>query len=194
MTTTVLNTGKEVTLVTLFTDFREMVFNRALSVVKNYHDAEDICSDVFVKIDRLMKNDATRFDASRSAAKTWVYTITNSVILDFFRTSKSDKYTSLSDFVDSAGNEVFNFIAQVKNNADAKVLTSEIQEKIRLAFGSLKIKYRRVAVLYFLKEYEYSEIAEMLNIPLGTVKGYIFRIREQLQCSLNDVSILTKVH
>jgi RNA polymerase sigma factor (sigma-70 family) len=71
-------------------------------------------------------------------------------------------------------------------------LTAEIKGKINNAIDKLDVKYRRVAILYFLWEYEYSEIAIILNVPMGTVKGMLSRSRAKLQDSLKDTYTLRK--
>ena len=57
-------------------------------------------------------------------------------------------------------------------------------DHFRSSFRSLKPKYRRVAVLYFMNQKQYKEIAEILDIPMGTVFGMISRCRAMLQESL----------
>jgi len=50
--------------------------------------------------------------------------------------------------------------------------------------STLKPKYQRIAELYFLQDKPYNEVAELLEIPLGTVKGMINRVRTMLQAEL----------
>ena len=183
----------------VYIDNRQMVFNHVLSIVKDYHDSEEVCNDVFLKMIRLNKNPLTAFDADKSALRTWIRTITNSVILDYFRTNHQDHYKAVSNFVsdDNDSKEqnkiYFQFVAPKSTNADKMVLTEELQAKIVKAFHDLKPKYRRVATLYFIHGHEYGEIAEMLNIPMGSVKGMLFRSRAKLQDSLKGSYVLRKV-
>ena len=183
-----------ITLEKIYRDNKKSVFAHVLSVVKNYHDSEEVTEDVFLKIMRLNENPKTRFNPELSALTTWIRTITNSVILDYFRTNHQDKYKAVSDFVDSEGNDVFNFVAPAKQNADSQILTAELQSVIIAAFHGLKQNYRRVATLYFIRGYEYSEIAEMLDIPMGTVKGMLSRSREKLQAALKGVYNLRSIN
>jgi len=180
----------------VYIDNRQMVFNHVMSIVKNHHDSEEVCNDVFLKMIRLNANPKTAFDADKSALRTWIRTITNSVILDYFRTNHQDKYKAVSNFVaddEKEQNKVyFQFVAPKSSGADELVLTDELQAKIGKAFHDLKPKYRRVAVLYFIHGHEYGEIAEMLNIPMGTVKGMLFRSRAKLQDSLKGSYVLRK--
>ena len=182
-----------ITLEQIFRDYQTQVFNHALRVVKNHHDAEDVAMNVFIKIQKLNDKDSTRFDENKSSLSTWVHTVTNSVILDFFRTNHQDKYKAVSEFVDSEGKEIFTFVAPESTRADSEVLTSELHSKIADAFRTLKPKYRKIAILYFLRGREYSEIADIMNVPMGTVKGMLSRSRAKLQESLQGVYKLNPV-
>lgn len=175
-----------ITLEQIFNETHSQVFNHVRRVVKKYHDAEDVCSDVYIKIQKLMAKDSTRFDETKSSLSTWVHTVTNSVILDFFRTNHQNYYQAVSDFNDDQkdGRSFLQFIAPANVNADSLVLTDELHDKIAKAFRALKPKYRKIATLYFLREMEYSEIAEIMNVPMGTVKGMISRARQVLQTEL----------
>jgi len=181
----------------VYIDNRQAVFHHVLSIVKDYHDSEEVCNDVFLKMIRLNANPKTAFDANKSALRTWIRTITHSVVLDYFRTNHQDKYIAVSNFVsddEHEENKVFyQFVAPDRSNADDKVLTTELQKKINNAIEALDLKYRRVAILYFLWEYEYNEIADILSIPMGSVKGMISRCRAKLQDSLKGEYVLRKV-
>ena len=173
----------------LYTDYKDMVSNHVRRVVKDLHDSEDVTNEVFEKIMRL----GLTYNEARGASEaTWIHTITNSVILDFFRTNHQDRYKPVSNFAkDDENNFERNwFIAPKQDNADGLILTDELQQKIGKAFHDLKFKYRRVATLYFIRGYEYTEIADMLNVPMGTVKGMINRSRAMLQEALDGVYTL----
>lgn len=191
---------EQISLSDIFNKTQTQVFNQVRRTVKNLADVEDICSDVFIKIKKLNEKDSTRFDESRSNLNTWVHTVTNSVILDFFRTNHQDRYKAVSNFVDMNGsnngdeNKVYyNFVAPKSSSADSQILTAEKQERITNAFQSLKPDYRKIATLYFIKEYDYNEIADMLNVPMGTVKGMINRSRTKLQEALKGMYHLRAV-
>ena len=180
----------------VYIENRQSVFAHVLCIVKDYHDSEEVCNDVFLKMIRLNANPKTAYNPDLSALTTWIRTITHSVILDYFRTNHQDHYKAVSDFTDDNwSSEVkdntinHKFVAPKTDQADRVVLTSEVRRKINNAIEKLDVKYRRVAILYFLWEYEYAEIADILNVPMGTVKGMLSRSRAKLQDSLKDVYI-----
>ena len=176
------------TLEQIFNQTYSDVLNHVKRVVKHQHDAEDVSMDVYIKIQKLMDKESTRFDENKSSLSTWVHTVTNSVILDFFRTNHQDKYQAVSNFVaddEKEENKVyFHFVAPSSANADQKVFNDEFHKRVRKAFSTLKPKYRMIAKLYFLNDLPYNEIAELLDIPMGSVKGMLSRARAKLQTEL----------
>lgn len=177
----------------IYREHKTNVFNQVLRLIKNYHDAEEITEDVFLKVMRLDAKESTQFNSELSALTTWLRTITVSVVLDYFKTNHQDKYKNVSDFVDGEGNEVFQFDAPKSTFADTPIMTAELREKVLKAFRGLKPKYRKIAVMFFMKEQSYEEIAEMLNISMGTVKGTLSRARTQLQKELNGAYNFKKI-
>lgn len=144
--------------------------------------AEELVNDVFMKVHKHMGN----YDESRSAIPTWVRNIANNTIIDHFRCNRyANNRTSASDFNNGEGISEFQFTSP--EEADTDIENSELGQEIMNSFRSLKPKYRRVAVLYFLNQKQYKEIAEILNIPMGTVFGMISRCRAMLQDSLVTV-------
>ena len=184
-------TVKTIKFEEIYSEMHEQVLAHTFRVIKNFHDSEDITMKVFAKIVRLNKSDATRFNPEKSALSTWVYMITNGAILDYLRTNKNKKHKFVSEFADNEGREFFEFEASKQSNADSEILATEKQAKIVKAFHDLKPKYRRVATLFFIREHTYEEISDMLNIPMGSVKGNIARARKMLQEKLDNVYVVT---
>ena len=185
-----------ITLEQIFNKYHSVVLHHTIKVVKNQHDAEDVAMNVFIKIQKLNDKDSTRFDENRSSLSTWVHTVTNSVILDFFRTNHQDHYKAVSDFADGDDEDktYFSFVAPESTRADSMILASEIKDKVNAAIDGLKINYRRVAILYFLWDLPYTEISDIVNVPMGSVKGMLNRSRTKLQEALKGVYDLKQVN
>ncbi len=178
----------------IYIEFYEQVFNYAKYVVKNHEDAEDVTVDVFAKIMNLYGKPETRFNPKRTgkngkpaALRSWVRTVTNSVIIDFFRTNHQDRFTPVSDFLDADGNDNYKVTSTHTRNPEKIAVNNELRISLDKAFRGLKLKYRRIASLYFEKEQSYEEIADELNVPMGTVKGMISRARQKLQSELQGL-------
>ena len=166
----------------LYRDYYKSTYYYVLRIVKNVHDAEQVTNDVFDKARRFYST----FDKTKSGIGTWIRTVTNSVIMDFFRTNHQDYYQAVSDFKndDSDEKDFFQFVAPKQDNTDQELLTTELKEKLDKAFYELKPEYRRVASMYFIQELSYVEIADMLDVPMGTIKGMVNRSRTMLQQAL----------
>jgi len=163
------------------------IYAKHFNEIQNYikfkvncvEDAEEICIDTFEKVCRYMDS----FDESKSKLTTWLRNVANTCISDHYRVDHSDREICTSDFADEeSGLERFQFVASEETDSLAE--SHEFQTKIAKAFRNLKPKYRKIATLYFLREKEYKEIAEICEIPMGSVKGMISRCRAMLQLEL----------
>lgn len=142
---------------------------------------EEIASDVFLKAMAYIPT----FNGEMSKASTWLRNIANTTIVDSMRGLKgnhANKMVAVSEFVNDEGKEVFQFLAPEETNQLAE--TNEFSSRVAIAFRGLNPKYRKVAILFFLRDKEYSDIAKICEIPMGSVKGMISRIRERLQTEL----------
>ena len=166
----------------LYKDYKSIVMSQIRQTIKNQDDCEDICSEVFIKVNRLL----SVFDCERASFKTWVHKITKTMVIDFARGEgkKAQQTSKVSDLINSEGQETFSFLSD--NDASTGVETSELSSKIIEAMSRLKPIYKQIAEMFFIKEYSYTEIAEELNIPMGTVKGTLLRAKVMLQNSLQQ--------
>lgn len=146
--------------------------------IKDYNHAKEITNDVFAKSARYLKD----FDESRGTFVTLLGRITNTTIIDHVR-KNTVKVIPVSKFINDDGYEYFQFVDNdARTNEFAE--NNELKVKLNRAFSSLSPRYKKIALLFFVKDKSYNEIATMLNIPLGTVKPSIFRIRKALQKKL----------
>lgn len=179
-------------LTTLYSEGYDYIFNYLRKCVNNTAKAESLTSDVFWKVQSLLKNDNFAFNPKKSSVTTYLQTIAKSVLIDSTRTNVGyNKNTSkVSDFVDSEGNEFLQFEAAKTANADDKILTSELHSNIANAFRTLKPKYRKISILYFLRGYKGDEVAAMVNMPIGSVKPMLMRAKKVLQRELQGDFII----
>ena len=141
------------------------------------HIAEELTNDVFIKAQRHIESN--NYDVYRSKINTWLFFIAGNIVIDHFRTAHADKYVSVDNFVDAeTGREKFQI---ADSSHEDNVENSEMSIAIKNAMSTLKPKYRRVAELFFMEQKQYNEISEILNIPMGSVKGMINRCRATLQ-------------
>lgn len=152
--------------------------------VKNSDAAQELCADVFIKVN----DNLVYYMGEIAGLSTWIYSIAKNTIIDYYRVDKSKHYTNVSNFADAeTGKETFQFIAPENYQIENVLDNVDKSEKIAKAFENLKPNYRKIAELYFIEDKQYNEIADICDIPLGTVKGMISRCREMLQSELKDV-------
>jgi RNA polymerase sigma factor (sigma-70 family) len=163
------------------------LFDKHYSEILNYikfkitsvEDAEEITMDTFLKACRYLNS----YAETKSKISTWLRNIANTCISDHFRVDHSDNEIPTSDFVNAeSGKETFQYVADEETNDYAE--NNELGSRISVALGNLKPKYRKIAILCFVEEREYKEIAEICEIPMGTVQGMVSRCRKMLQSEL----------
>jgi len=177
-----------------YNENRNTIFNYVKWKIVNHQEAEDLTSKIFIKAHKLIFTDEKehRFNPKKSDIKTWVYNIAKCAIIDYSRTDLKHKPKLMTDFVNSDGDEVIQFVASKTENPDFNINNNVLKERIKEAFINLNDNEKRIAELYFLEENKYAKIAEMLNIPLGTVKGTINRSKKHLQKALKDLYSTSK--
>jgi len=155
------------------------VLSFVISKIHNINESKDLTGEIFEKI---YKN-IDVFDCNKAQFTTWIYTISKNHVIDYVRMKKRNGvYVNLYD--SETGKQKFDFVDNSETNE--KMETSELSAKMLQAFQSLQPKYRKIAVLYFMRQKQYNEIAEICDIPMGTVKGMISRVREMLQKELKN--------
>jgi len=165
----------------IYNAFYSEILNYVAYKMNNRTVAEDITSEVFVKV---YKNLNT-YDSSKAQFNTWLYFVANNTIIDYYRKYKNEaKDVSIGDFVDSEGREFFQ--VEADENSSSDVEGKELMNSISKAFEGLKPKYKQVATLLFIEQKKYDEIAEICNIPMGSVKGMVNRCRAMLQSQLQN--------
>ena len=109
---------------------------------------------------------------------TWLYNIARNIAIDYARKRKISIGANLTpdNLKDFA-----NIGSGIKNSPEDKMISSQEYHTIIGMIDSLDEKYRKPAILRFLKEYEYNEIAQELNLELNTVKTRLKRAKEMLK-------------
>ena len=144
----------------------------------NPADAEDLTQDVFLKV----YSNLASFDVLRGSLQVWITTMTRNLLVDNFRRTRNQRATgSLDDGWESAENlkPVDRLVARGPSpheSAARKELAKMVQEA--LAQGSVEL--REAVILRDLQDLDYKEIAQVLEIPEGTVKSRISRGRAEL--------------
>ncbi len=131
--------------------------------------ADDVFQDAFLQVHL----SAESFDASRRF-KPWLYTIAANKARDFHRRQKRRSAVSLSTPVgvaDGRETSLVDLIADEQDAVESSLLESEQQSLVKDVVDSLPAHYREILLLSYFQRLSYNQIADSLQIPLGTVKS-----------------------
>lgn len=142
---------------------QHVVFNVAYRFMRESSLAEDMAQEAFLKAYRLLKG--FRGDCSFS---TWMYRVTCSVCLTELNRRKRR-------------NEVEQELQHHTETSEEPAENPDMPEMIRRCVNRLPDRYVQIITLYYLKGISYEEIAQVMNIPMGTLKTWMFRARKQLR-------------
>ncbi len=156
--------GDEVARNWLLQRYSNPVFRFSLRMLANEEDARDAAQETLVKVLRNLH----RYDPNRRFS-TWVFGIARNTCIDEHRRRKRRRTTSEVEVTDKG--------------ASPLDMTEREQEAQRLhrALAKLSPMYREVILLYHFEHLKYREIADVLDLPLGTVMNRIFRARRKLR-------------
>jgi RNA polymerase sigma-70 factor (ECF subfamily) len=160
--------------------YRDAIYFMLLKMVNSPIDAEDLTIEAFGKAFKNIDQYAPSF-----AFSTWLFKIATNNCIDFIR-KKRGSHISLDQSVD--GEDSLSPSSLIQSDTPDPEANMINQQKIKLMrdiVAKLKPRYRRLVELRYFKEYSYEEIAEELDLPIGTVKAQLFRARELLQNILN---------
>jgi len=146
-----------------------------LKVYPHLECADEIVSDVFLKV----YHNLELFDPSKSKLSTWIFNITKNTLIDYFRSIKLEK-ESKTNYLDSKHQTDAMYNLNSDSTADGAMIYSESIEAVKRAIKKLDAQMQIIAELRYFKQYQYDEIAAELNIPMGTVKTSINRIKNFL--------------
>ena len=157
--------------------YEKMIYNLALSKLGNRENAQDLAQECFLRAYKMLRT--YRTDAAFS---TWLYRICQNLIYDFFRANKNKKGAEVSLYVqDADGEHREREIADISAEPLDIVLREEQIREIRELISSLPDDLRDIIIMRDINNLSYREIAESLDIEIGTVKSRISRARERLK-------------
>ena len=155
--------------------YQDRIYSAVANYVSNPDDAVDIAQDTFVKAYAKLRS----FDAS-SAFYTWLYRIAVNTAIDFLRRRKSRPTDSLDDEKFTAGG--FEPVSlDPRGNPEKVAILDEQRRALRDSINRLSNKLRTVIILHDVEGLSQEEVAQILRIPVGTVKSRVSRARAELK-------------
>lgn len=167
---------------TLMKKYHKSVYYMLLKMVKNADDAEDLTQEAFAKA----FNSIDKFD-STFAFSTWLFRIATNNCIDFIRKKRVQTISIDSPLEGDDGSSMQLDVRDDNFDPNDSMLRQQRKHYLELAIQRLPEKYRTLVELRYYRELSYEEVADELQIPLGTVKAQLFRARELLNEELRNV-------
>ncbi|MHB1223667.1 MAG: RNA polymerase sigma factor [Gemmatimonadaceae bacterium] len=164
--------------------YERPVFSLIYRMVRDREAAEDLAQDSFVKVLNHLDRYRPEFKFS-----SWIFKIANNVAIDHLRrrqldTVSMDGSPHAANAAEAAASS-FDIAAQ-QESALEEMEAREIGSAIERAIARLRPEYRSCIMLRHVEGRSYEEIAATLDLPLGTVKTYIHRARNELRVALQE--------
>jgi RNA polymerase sigma-70 factor (ECF subfamily) len=158
----------------LMAAYRDSIYFMMLKMVSSKDDAEDLTIEAFGKAFKRLAQYKPDY-----AFSTWLFKIASNNCIDIMRRKRNAKMISLDEgFNNDDGEDSVIEIKSTALNPEQKLVKDQRIEEMRKIIDQLKPKYKLLVELRYPKELSYDEIAEEMQIPLGTVKAQLFRARE----------------
>lgn len=165
----------------LYDRYRMLVYRTALGITANPEVAADLVQEVFLRMHRF----AMRIDPLRPL-EPWLYRVTAN--LAYTWASRQKRWLHMLE-------TLMERVSTPHTDAEQQVLQSEEWRQVQRALMSLPVAQRVVVTLFYLNDLSVAEIAEVLNLPEGTVKSRLHYGRKALRQALDagEESVLAKV-
>jgi RNA polymerase sigma-70 factor, ECF subfamily len=174
--------GSEKAYRELLDRYQRPVFSLVYRMVRDRERAEDLAQETFIKV----FNHIDRYD-SKYKFSSWIFKIASNLAIDALRRKDLDTVSLDGSRNATTDDEVSASTIAVESrdeNPEEALLSKELGGQIEEAIGELRAEYRTAILLRHVEGRPYEEIAEIMGVPLGTVKTYIHRARQTLRESL----------
>lgn len=178
--------GRETAYRELLRRYERPIFSLIFRMVRDRELAEDLAQETFVKALGAIESYRPEYKFS-----SWIFKIANNCAIDHLRRRGLDTI-SLDGAPDATSADAIEATAlqladERQESPLAAVEAREMGAYIEEAIGRLRPEYRTCILLRFVEGHAYEEIAEIMEIPLGTVKTYIHRARHELRSILSHL-------
>jgi RNA polymerase sigma-70 factor (ECF subfamily) len=150
--------GDEAAFEVLYDQFAGRVFGLARRIVRNPSQAEEVAQEVFLEVWRR----ASRFDAAKGSATSWIMTLTHARSVDRVRSAQASTDRELKVAYASHEVEVDTVVEAVESKFERRA--------VQKCLGALTEVQRESITLAYYSGYTYREVAELLSTPLPTIK------------------------
>ncbi len=147
----------------LYDHYHTLVFSLARNILGNHHQAEEVTLEVFT---RLWKHAAT-YNPQKASLQTWMLRITRNLAIDRLRAQESELQKLHWSWEEAQAQ------SQTVKSPEAEFTSETDKQQVHHALDQLSEDQKEAVLLNFFKGYSHQQIAEVLDVPVGTVKARI---------------------
>jgi RNA polymerase sigma-70 factor (ECF subfamily) len=160
--------------------FVDALYNTAYRMTRNAEDAEDLVQETYLKAYRYYDKfeEGTNF-------KAWLFKIMkNTFINNYRKQQQAPRESDFADIEDSFEIAVAKEAGGQTRSPEEEFLENVLDEDVQRALDELPTDYRMVVLLADLEGFSYKEIAEILEVPVGTVMSRLYRGRRLMEAAM----------
>lgn len=162
--------------------FERPVFSLVVRMVRDRATAEDLTQEAFIKA----FSNLERYDPQRKFSS-WLFKIAHNATIDHLRRRTPDTVPLEASPDEEDGTGLDRVLADPSHRGPLVAAgRSELAAALDAAVGELRPEYREIVLLRFAEGMSYQEIAEVADLPMGTVKTHLHRARKELVAALEE--------
>ncbi len=157
--------------------FVDSLYNTAFRMTRNAEDAEDLVQEAYFKAYKYYDKfqEGTNFRA-------WLFKILKNTFINSYRKKQSiPPQSDFADIEESFESQLSDQVGRKIKSPEQELLENVLDEDVQRAVDQLPVDYRMAVVLADLEGFSYKEIAEILDVPVGTVMSRLYRGRKLME-------------
>lgn len=170
-----IDSGDQKAYAELMSRYKDSIYFMLLKMVNNRDDADDLTIEAFGKAFKNIKQYTPDY-----AFSTWLFKIATNNCIDFIRKKRKQTFSIDKGLETDDGGELTIDIKSNQPDPEENMMKKQKVMMMRDVVERLKPRYKKLVELRYFQERSYEEIADELQLPLGTVKAQLFRAREFL--------------
>ncbi|MCB9196842.1 MAG: sigma-70 family RNA polymerase sigma factor [Flavobacteriales bacterium] len=175
LVTRAVNTKDQKAFAELMDRYKDSIYYMLLKMVNDSDDADDLTIEAFGKAFNRLHQYTPNF-----AFSTWLFKIATNNCIDFIRKKKKNVLSLDNRYNNDDGDSLMIELKSEGRNPEQEAIREQKMIIMRDVVTRLKPRYKQLIEMRYFEELSYEEIAEQLDLPLGTVKAQLFRARDFL--------------
>lgn len=175
--------GKKSSFEELMKKYNKRIFGFIYRMVRDEETAVELTQDFFIKIYKVMPKYNFEYKFS-----TWAYRICYNLVIDHVR--KNQAYVDSLDGDTVTPKQMMESENYVSEDGFEVLAKAEIRDYTWSVVDRIPVKYKELILLRYLQGLKYDEIAEITELPVGTVKNRIFKAKEILKMEIENDGML----